>query len=323
MNYQTVDLNGHRYRLKKRKRRLSPVAIVSLIASVGVLGLAATTQINLTTQVSGVLPLANGGTNSSSTTVSGHQYFGNNTASSAAPGYVQPSCSDLSNAGGGCSMSTTAGGDLSGTLPSPTVAKIEGGSIPASASLIGTNSSSQPVSAAATNLEAVRIATTTGSSNAYVLTLSPAVTSYTNLCTEFISSFSNTGASTLNINSVGAKSIAKGGTNALALLSGDITSGQVVGVCYDGTQFEMMSSLGNSTLTNADFVDDETPSGSCNGSNQTFTLANTPNPSTSLLLRYNGQIVEPGGADYTLSSATITTVFTCKSGDILRAAYRR
>jgi hypothetical protein len=40
--------------------------------------------------------------------------------------FSQPACTDLSGVGAGCSMSTTAGGDLSGILPSPTVAKVNG-----------------------------------------------------------------------------------------------------------------------------------------------------------------------------------------------------
>jgi hypothetical protein len=46
------------------------------------------------------------------------------------PTSAQPACGDLSDASGGCSMSTTTGGDLSGTLPSPTVAKVNGTSVP-------------------------------------------------------------------------------------------------------------------------------------------------------------------------------------------------
>src|ERR1051326_9051967 len=49
-------------------------------------------------------------------------------------------CADLSDSSGGCSMSTTAGGDLSGTLPSPTVAKVNAVSYPS-----GPSTSTVPV----------------------------------------------------------------------------------------------------------------------------------------------------------------------------------
>lgn len=49
----------------------------------------------------------------------------------------------------------------------------------------------------------------------------------------------NTGAVTLNINSIGAKAVTKNGTTALA--AGDIASGQAIEVVYDGTQFQLSS----------------------------------------------------------------------------------
>jgi hypothetical protein len=82
--------------------------------------------------------------------------------------------------------------------------------------------------------------TATGSANAYVLTYSPAPTALvTGQTYTFITNFANTGAATLNINSLGAIAITKQGTTALA--SGDINSGQAVSVVYDGTQFQLTS----------------------------------------------------------------------------------
>jgi hypothetical protein len=75
-------------------------------------------------------------------------------------------------------------------------------------------------------------------------------------------------------------------------------------------------------LTNSNFADKETPSGSINGSNVTFTLANTP-VSGSEHLYLNGQLLESGsGNDYTISSATITMASAPASGERLKASYR-
>lgn len=72
------------------------------------------------------------------------------------------------------------------------------------------------------------------------------------------------------------------------------------------------------------FADAETPTGTINGVNDTFTLANTPSPAGSLVLFKNGQEMIAGGADYTLATATIT--FTAGAipitGDVLIAFYR-
>lgn len=55
----------------------------------------------------------------------------------------------------------------------------------------------------------------------------------------FVAAAANTGAATLNLNSLGAKAITKNG--AAALTGGEIASGQAVTVVYDGTQFQLVS----------------------------------------------------------------------------------
>ena len=55
----------------------------------------------------------------------------------------------------------------------------------------------------------------------------------------FVASGANTGPVTLNINSLGAKDITKSGTSALS--AGDIQTGSVVEVVYDGTRFQILN----------------------------------------------------------------------------------
>ena len=85
--------------------------------------------------------------------------------------------------------------------------------------------------------------TTTGSSNAYVLTTGLSLAAYVaGQSFDIKASFSNSGAATINVDAIGAKSITKNGTTALA--SGDIVSGNIYRISYDGTQFQLVGTTG-------------------------------------------------------------------------------
>lgn len=250
-NSKPADWDGVPVRRMPKQRKFSlrinkAVAVTVLLCTSTIFLMGAQTLINLASQVKGTLGLANGGTNQTSTTIAAHNWFGNNTGSSAAPGYEQPACGDLSNADGGCSMSTTAAGDLSGTLPSANVVSthISGG--------------------------------TSGD----------------------LATFNSTG----NMVNWGGSSTCTGSQAIQSLTAAGVAT------CL--------------STQSLNFSDNETPTGSCNGSNQTFTLAHTPNPSTSLNFFLNGQLLISGGSDYTLATATVTTVGTCATGDVVRASYR-
>ena len=76
-------------------------------------------------------------------------------------------------------------------------------------------------------------------------------------------------------------------------------------------------------LSNTNFVDKEIPSGSINGSNTAFSLANTP-VAGSEHLYLNGMLLESGaGNDYTISGANITLLTVPLTGEKLRATYRK
>jgi len=86
---------------------------------------------------------------------------------------------------------------------------------------------------------ATTIATVSGT-DTLTGSLTPAITAYaTGNLFSFVAVATNTGATTINLNSLGAKSITKSGTTALA--AGDLVIGQVYLIEYDGTRFQLIN----------------------------------------------------------------------------------
>ena len=76
-----------------------------------------------------------------------------------------------------------------------------------------------------------------GTVDAITLTLFTPITAYVaGLECLFIASGANTGATTVDVSSLGVKSITKNGATALS--AGDIASGAMVRIVYDGTRFQ-------------------------------------------------------------------------------------
>ena len=90
-------------------------------------------------------------------------------------------------------------------------------------------------------------------------------------------------------------------------------------VHVDGTS----GPCGTSGTGSAAFVDLETPGGSVDGSNVTFTLSQAPNPAASLMVFQNGLLMR-AGVDFTLSNQVVTFVSgeAPQPGDILQCSYR-
>ena len=72
------------------------------------------------------------------------------------------------------------------------------------------------------------------------------VTSYASyaggFAVRFVPANTNTGATTININGVGAKAVTKSGTTALS--GGELVAGTAYFLMYDGTQFQIAASTG-------------------------------------------------------------------------------
>jgi len=74
-------------------------------------------------------------------------------------------------------------------------------------------------------------------------------------------------------------------------------------------------------MEDGSFWVEETPVGSVDGSNKTFTLSASPNPVSSVEFEVNGQTVVYT-TDFTISGDILTTVLAYPMGTALRIRYR-
>jgi hypothetical protein len=117
---------------------------------------------------------------------------------------------------------------------------------------------------------ATQIAVVTGT-DTLAGTLTPTPTAYaTGNLFSFVAVNTNTGAATINLNSLGAKSITKLGSTALA--AGDIVSGRIYLIEYDGTRFQLINPSASSVSSFSAGTTGFTPSTATTGA---VTLAGT------------------------------------------------
>lgn len=157
----------------------------------------------------------------------------------------------------------------------------------------------------------------TGTANAVVLTTTTpnSFTRTTNYCVTFVPSASNTGATTLAVGSTPATNLFKPTqTGPVALTGGELASGQILGACFDGTQYVLrtQATTGSLNLINQVVSGGATVNAAVNGNlgtiaaggsvnvncglsplqyfvnNGNFTLAAPTNDSSCLIMMTNG-----------------------------------
>lgn len=138
--------------------------------------------------------------------------------------------------------------------------------------------------------------TSTGAANAQIVSVPATVTSYANGQTvSFIAGFTNTGATTLQFNSLSAISLVKGPTPS-SLQAGDLIAGQMYTATYHGGSFRLTDYPTVADVQQSRFA----LAGSVAGTN-TITASLSPAPSA----YETGQVVRFKAANSTTGAATL------------------
>ncbi len=168
-------------------------------------------------------------------------------ASTSVKGIVQEATTGQVNSG----TDTGSTGAKLFASPADLAASIYGLQLPSSgqksalASTTTPSASNKYISQSDFQKNAENTGTTSGSSNTYAFTSSPAIAAYTaGMVFTLKANFTNTSTSTLNVSGLGAITIKKGDGTA-NIVSGDIVSGMEFTVVYDGTNFQLLSPVGN------------------------------------------------------------------------------
>jgi hypothetical protein len=148
----------------------------------------------------------------------------------------------------------------------------------------------------------VYVGTVGGTADVITLTVSPAIASYVaGQSFAFIASGANTTNVTVNVSGLGAKAVTKNGSTAL--VAGDIASGALITITYDGTRFQLIAVGNLATFAGGTFTGDiavpaEAYAVGWNGSNEAPTKNDVYDKIESILdgQTFTGDIIVPDEA---------------------------
>lgn len=157
-----------------------------------------------------------------------------------------------------------------------------------------------------TTVQTYDYAASSAGSDTYAITVTPAPTAYaTGQVFRFKADVANTGAATLNVNGLGAKTIVKNVSSTL--ITGDIDAGKIIEVVYDGTNMVMQSP----TAAPALYSTGQTSRASATGTG-TQTIAHglgvTPRM---IVINYNGHCTSNAADTIGTGTATSTSSENC------------